>query len=115
MVLLLDWTEKVVFEKNKQVNSVKHAILKGDEESFVLKWALLPEDEEKKARFFITPKQKGISFPNNVILKNKDLPEFRMCIVSKLIPDKWTGELNIESSGIVKKIPLEFEKLAMFH
>ncbi len=110
MVCLLDWNDKEVFNKKTVVNAIEHSLSKGDGENVALKWFILNDENEKKASFSVTPKNKAVSFTRQVFFKSGGKSVFEMIVKKELLPDKWLGELNIESGGVVKRIPVFFDK-----
>lgn len=114
MVCLLDWNDKAVFNKKTIINSIAHSLSEGDEENVALKWFVLNDENEKKASFYLTPKHKAVSFTNQVFFKSGNEGLFEMTVKRELLPNKWLGELNVESGGVVKKIPVTFEKKPAF-
>ncbi|MBN1923657.1 MAG: hypothetical protein JW791_02765 [Nanoarchaeota archaeon] len=116
MVVLIDWNEHVVFNTKKIVDEIRHTLFKGIDKTIDFKWFLMPEGEKsKRVKFEVKPKNEAIRFPKKLMLdKGKD-SVFRLKVDADKLPDNWVGELWIESEGITRKVPLEFEKTTTTH
>jgi hypothetical protein len=117
MVVLVDWTELIVFDKKKLVNSIKHTFYKELNEILDFKWIVIPEGERsRKVSFSIKPETRAFKYKKNIILKKNQNNVFRLKVDTKELPDNWNGELQINSEGVVRKIELTFEKtISSFH
>lgn len=112
MVVLVDWNEKIVFDKEVVVNSVNHSFFKEFDEVFDFKWVVLPEEGErvKRVKFEIKPQNKAFDYSKNLILKNKSNNIFKLKVDTSKLPDYWRGDLLIKADNMVKRVELVFEK-----
>ncbi|VVB75889.1 Uncharacterised protein [Candidatus Tiddalikarchaeum anstoanum] len=112
MAYLSDYDRNIIFNDFKQIESIDRTIIKGDKEPFVIRLLIVPGSDEKVAHFFLSPKSEALTFKNNFFLNN-NAETFNISVLGFLLPDSWSGELNMVVDGFAKKIPLHFEKRSL--
>lgn len=114
MVEVINWNDKKFLNKLVPIHEIKHSLIKNFEDNINLRLLLIREKGDNNVNFLIKPNCEGLKYKKNCLLI-KDETLFNIEINVKNLPDVWSGELLIESKGLVKKIPISFEKISNTH
>lgn len=113
MVVLLDWNERVFFNKDVVIKKINHSFFRDFGEVYDLKWVVLPDSFwSKRVSFSVVPKCRAFKYDNTLFLKKGVNNTFNLKVNTEFLPDYWRGDLIIKSGGVAERVELVFEKTA---
>lgn len=103
MAVLLDYNDYYFLNKNSKVFSKSASFY--PHESASLKF-VVKGNTSKIVLFSVNPIIPALSFNPEAVLKKSSV--FELKVNASLLPKAWSGDLIINDSGVISKVPLNF-------